>query len=157
LIVTIREPSVDDVTFLREMLYLALFVPMGSPPLPRSVLDDPQIDRCVRGVRTRSADHGAIPDADGVPKAAAWRRYFTSGFPRYGFVNETTPELTIAVMKAYRSHGIGAQLVTHLQRHVPAISLSCDPMRDAVRIVDAVAAAGSCGRRSARRMVCPCV
>jgi GNAT superfamily N-acetyltransferase len=134
LIVTLRQASMDDVTFLREMLYLALFVPTGSPPLPRSVLDDPQIDRYVRGFRTQPGDYGAIADVDGEPKGAAWLRYFTADSPGYGFVNETTPELTVAVMEAFRNHGIGAQLVTHLQEHVHAISLSCDPANPAWRL-----------------------
>jgi len=134
LIVTLRQASTDDVIFLRDMLYLALFVPIGSPPWPRSVLEDPQIARYVRGFGTRPGDYGAIADVDGEPRGAAWLRYLTADSPGYGFVDEATAELTIAVTNAYRNHGIGALLVTHLQQRVRAISLSCDPVNPAWRL-----------------------
>jgi GNAT superfamily N-acetyltransferase len=116
------------------MLYLALFVPAGSPPFARSILDDPAIDRYVQGWGAQSGDYGVIAHVDGAPRGAAWLRYFTADSPGYGFVSEATPELTVAVTKAYRNHGIGAQLVAHLQERVPTISLSCDPANHAWRL-----------------------
>jgi ribosomal protein S18 acetylase RimI-like enzyme len=132
-VITLRQASVDDVAFLREMLYLALFVPPGSPPYARSILDDPAIDHYVRDWGTRPGDYGVIANVDGAPRGAAWLRYFATDARGYGFVNETTPELTVAVMRAYRNQGIGAQLVTHLQEHASGISLSCDPANPAWR------------------------
>jgi len=41
---TLIRPAVgNDEAFLREMLYLALFVPPEEPPLPREILDDPKV------------------------------------------------------------------------------------------------------------------
>ena len=41
--VAIRAAGSDDEAFLREMQYLALFVPPGAEPLPRAIVDDPAI------------------------------------------------------------------------------------------------------------------
>ena len=45
----LRAVNVSDEPFLWEMLFLALFVPPGQPPHPRSVLRDPAIARYVQG------------------------------------------------------------------------------------------------------------
>jgi hypothetical protein len=90
------------------MLYLAVYVPPGSPPYPRSILEMPAIDRYVRGWGTRQGDDGVIALSDLGPAGAAWLRCFTADAPGYGYVDESTPELTIAVLKPYRNRGIGA-------------------------------------------------
>ena len=120
-----------DIAFLREMLYLALFVPPGSPPFPRSILDDPAIDRYVRDWPTRPGDVGLIGVVDDAPVGAAWLRHFTAAAPGYGFIDEATPELTVAVLEGYRNRGIGTHLIAGLQGFVPRISLSCDPANPA--------------------------
>ena len=41
----IRRATADDMDFLWEMLYLSVFVPVGSPPLSKKeVLDAPDIN-----------------------------------------------------------------------------------------------------------------
>jgi GNAT superfamily N-acetyltransferase len=115
------------------MLYLALFVAPGQPALPRSVLRDPRVARYVDGWGA-PGDRGLIARVDGVEVGAAWVRYFTAGEPGYGFVDERTPELSVAVLAAYRGKGIGTQLVELLVEGVPSISLSCDPANPAWRL-----------------------
>jgi GNAT superfamily N-acetyltransferase len=117
----------SDEPFLWEMLYLALFVPLGEPPLPRSVLRDPTIARYVEGWGTRSGDSGLIALVDGAAAGAAWLRCFPASAPGYGFVDERTPELSIAVMPEHRGKGIGSRLLERLLQGVNSTSLSCDP------------------------------
>jgi ribosomal protein S18 acetylase RimI-like enzyme len=50
----------------------------------------------------------------------------------FGFVDEDTPELAIAVKKEFRGRGIGTSLMNHLMQHaknkgIRRISLSVDP------------------------------
>jgi len=45
---------------------------------------------------------------------AAWFRRFRPGAPGYGFVDESTPELTIAVVPSRRRHGVGQELLDAL-------------------------------------------
>ena len=130
----LRPAYASDEAFLREMLYLALFVPPGQPPLPRSVLSDPAIARYVESWGTRSGDSGLIALVQRVPVGAAWLRIFPGSDPGYGFVDEKTPELSVAVLAAHRSKGIGSLLVDRLLQEVDAASLSCDPANTAWRL-----------------------
>jgi GNAT superfamily N-acetyltransferase len=129
-----RAAAPSDAPFLREMLYLALFVPPGKPPLPRSILNDPAIARYVEGWGTQNGDWGLIALVHNVPVGAAWLRYFPASHPGYGYVDEMTPELTIALHPAWRGKGIGSLLVERLLQGVPAASLSCDPANPAWRL-----------------------
>jgi GNAT superfamily N-acetyltransferase len=129
-----RNATAADIAFLRDMLYLALFVPPGSLPFPRSVLDEPGIDRYVHRWMTRPGDLGLIAVADDAPVGAAWLRRFTAEAPGYGFIDSDTPELTIAVVDTHRNQGIGRQLIAGLQAVVPRISLSCDLLNPARRL-----------------------
>jgi GNAT superfamily N-acetyltransferase len=122
----LRAATVSDEPFLWEMLYLALFVPPGQPPLPRSILRDPAIAHYVEGWGMRSGDLGLIALIDGAPVGAAWLRYFAASDPGYGFVGERIPELSIAVLPAHRGKGIGSRLMQGLLEGVHTTSLSCD-------------------------------
>ena len=66
------------------------------------------------------------------PVGAAWYRLFEEQAPGYGFVDEDTPELTIAVVPSKRGHGTGAELLEALLERARAdgfsqISLSAEP------------------------------
>jgi GNAT superfamily N-acetyltransferase len=127
----LRAAVPSDEPFLREMLYLAVFVPPGEPPLPWSILSNPAIARYVEGWGTQNGDSGLIALVHGVPVGAAWLRYFPASCPGYGYVDEKTPELTIALHPAWRGKGIGSLLLERLLEGVPAASLSCDPANPA--------------------------
>jgi GNAT superfamily N-acetyltransferase len=130
----LRAANVSDEPFLWEMLYLALFVPPGEPPLPRSVLREPAIARYVQGWGTRCGDKGIIALVDASLVGAAWLRLFPASDPGYGFVDESIPELSVAVSPAHRGKGIGSLLLERLLQDVPSTSLSCDPQNPAWRL-----------------------
>jgi GNAT superfamily N-acetyltransferase len=127
----LRAATVSDEPFLWEMLYLALFVPHGQPPLPRSILRSPALSHYVEDWGMRRGDLGLIALIDGAPVGAAWLRYFAASDPGFGFVDERTPELSIAVVPAHRGKGIGSRLIQRLLEGVHSISLSCDPANPA--------------------------
>ncbi len=65
------------------------------------------------------------------PVGAAWYRLFPASAPGFGFVDEETPELTIAVVPSRRGSGLGGDLLTALldrarQQGHKAISLSAE-------------------------------
>jgi len=73
------------------------------------------------------------------PVGAAWYRLFKAAEPGYGFVDEQTPELTIAVVPSCRGKGYGDQLLTALLDRARAdgyeqISLSVMPDSPAVHL-----------------------
>ncbi len=72
----VRIAQSADEPFLREMLYLAIFVPQGEFPPPRSVLHEPNIAKYVDGWGTKTGDSGLLAVVDSAPVGAAWLRYF---------------------------------------------------------------------------------
>ena len=121
----IRRGGSHDVRFLRDLLRHAYYwrMPMlGSADLPLS--------RYVDGWG-RPGDASVIAIDDALPVGAAWYRLFPSDAPGYGFVDESTPELTIAVVPHRRGRGYGRELMEGLLEHArkegyAAISLSAE-------------------------------
>ncbi len=125
----IRPATTDDADFLKKMLYEAA---AWNPDWPRQqmieALADPGLERYHREWG-RAGDGGVIAEIDGVPVGAAWYRLFTEEEPGYGFVDEKTPELGIAVEPLHRRRGIGETLLRALMVQVredgfTALSLS---------------------------------
>jgi GNAT superfamily N-acetyltransferase len=85
----------------------------------------------------RAGDVALIATETGHRVGAAWFRLFKEGAPGYGFVDERTPELTIAVVPSRRRHGVGAELMAGLLERAaaeghPGISLSVEQHSPAV-------------------------
>ena len=75
------------------------------------------------------------------PVGAAWYRLFQATAPGYGFVDEDTPELTIAVVPSCRGKGFGAELLTALLDRARVdgyeqISLSVESDSPAVKLYE---------------------
>src|SRR5438309_2251107 len=121
----IRRGGRQDVRFLRDMLHHAYYWRERNPgegPGPVALY--------VKGWG-RSGDTALIAVEDGFPVGAAWYRLFRRDRPGYGFVDEETPELAVAVVPSRRGRGIGDALINALcgralaERHT-ALSLSVE-------------------------------
>ena len=62
----------------------------------------------------RPGDAGVIAFAGPNPYGAAWYRLFPASAPGFGFVDEQTPELAIAVVPSRRGRGYGHELLAGL-------------------------------------------
>jgi ribosomal protein S18 acetylase RimI-like enzyme len=62
----------------------------------------------------RPGDTALIAMDDGFPVGAAWYRLFRRDHPGYGFVDEETPELAVAVVPSRRGRGLGEGLLEAL-------------------------------------------
>jgi ribosomal protein S18 acetylase RimI-like enzyme len=91
----------------------------GNTAAARERLSEPHLARYVEGWG-RPGDLGVIATDDGVPIGAAWCRLFTEGDHGYGFVDERTPEITVAVRNSARGRGIGTALMDALVREARA-------------------------------------
>ena len=130
----IRPGGARDVPFLRDMLRHAFYwrTPVGDrePPLTRYV-----------NSWGRQGDRSLIAIDEFVPVGAAWYRLFTEDDAGFGFVDEHTPELAIAVVPSRRGRGIGHELLSALLEHArqdgfDAISLSVAKDNPAVTLYE---------------------
>jgi ribosomal protein S18 acetylase RimI-like enzyme len=112
----LRPLNADDVQLLRALLFEAAYWRPNAvrPPLDRA-LAQPQLARYVAGFG-RPGDFGVVAYEGSEPLGAAWWRYFQADAPGYGFVDDATPEISIAVLPAHRGRGIGTALLEALQR-----------------------------------------
>jgi ribosomal protein S18 acetylase RimI-like enzyme len=103
----IRPGGARDVPFLRDMLRHAFYwrTPVGDT--------EPPLTRYVNGWG-RNGDRSLIAIDEFVPVGAAWYRLFTQEDAGFGFVDERTPELAIAVVPSRRGHGYGHELLSGL-------------------------------------------
>ena len=102
----LRPVDRQDVRFLRDMLRHAYHWRMAQDP-------DLPVYRYVQNWG-RPGDAGVVA-FDGLNvHGAAWYRLFSDDEPGFGFVDEQTPELTIAVVPSARGHGTGAELLEAL-------------------------------------------
>jgi ribosomal protein S18 acetylase RimI-like enzyme len=124
--VVVRRGGAQDVRFLRDMLHHAYYwkerAPEDTGPGPVALY-----------VKAwgRPGDAAMIAIDGGFPAGAAWYRLFSRNRPGYGFVDERTPELAIAVVPNARGKGVGSALLEALLERAraeghDAISLSVD-------------------------------
>jgi ribosomal protein S18 acetylase RimI-like enzyme len=103
----IRRGSAADVPFMRSMLAHAYAWRVNAfeadIPLARYVDN-----------WGRDGDVAVIAHETGNRVGAAWLRLFRASEPGYGFVDEQTPELSIAVVPSRRRHGLGQELMDAL-------------------------------------------
>jgi ribosomal protein S18 acetylase RimI-like enzyme len=133
---TIRSLTPADQTFLWKMLYQALYVPADQNPPPREVIYQPDLARYVQDWG-REGDRGflAIDPTTGQPIGAVWLRFLTGENQGYGYVDDGTPELGIAVLPEYRGQGVGTALLNALVAAVlESMSLSVAADNPAVRL-----------------------
>lgn len=123
--VVVRRGGAQDVRFLRDMLHHAYYWKERAPdagPGPVALYVN---------AWGRRGDTAVIALDKGFPVGAAWYRLFDRNRPGYGFVDERTPELAIAVVPNARGRGVGTALLDALLERArgdgyPTVSLSVD-------------------------------
>jgi ribosomal protein S18 acetylase RimI-like enzyme len=123
--VVVRRGGAQDVRFLRDMLHHAYYWKERQPDA------GPGPVQLYVKAWGRPGDTAVIALVDGFPVGAAWFRLFKEGSPGYGFVDERTPELAIAVVPNARGKGVGSALLDSLLQRARSegygdISLSVD-------------------------------
>ena len=103
--------TTDDLPFLHAMLYEAAFWRRTDdrPPLS-AALRAPELAVYLDGWG-RSGDAGLVARMGDRPVGAVWVRRFRDDAHGYGYVDESTPELSIAVTREHRGCGIGGCLL----------------------------------------------
>jgi ribosomal protein S18 acetylase RimI-like enzyme len=131
----IRRGGPQDVPFLRDMLRHAYYARWGEDET-----EGIPLSRYVEGWGRRGDT--ALVEIEGFqPVGASWYRLFTTAQPGYGFVDEQTPELTIAIVPSCRGKGYGRELLQALLEKAraegySAISLSVEPDNPALKLYE---------------------
>ena len=134
--IQVREIVETEYQALEDFLYNAIYIPEGEEWPPREIIFEPEIYVYIKdfGLDT---DCGAVAEHDGAIVGAAWTRII----PAYGHLDESTPELAISVLPAYRGQGVGTMLMDFLfdllrERGYKRTSLSVQQNNPAVRFYE---------------------
>jgi ribosomal protein S18 acetylase RimI-like enzyme len=125
----IRPVTQDDVPFLWDMIYYASRMPEDGVTSSEAAKHEPHVNIYVDGWG-RYGDCGVIAYDPQVLRSlgAAWIRYLTDDRSHYGYYDDRTPELAIAVLPEVIGQGVGSAVLSHLiktvRSEVPAIVLT---------------------------------
>lgn len=138
---SIRAVTADDQAFLWETLYLSLYVREGEKPFDREVVNEPHLAKYVEDWG-QAGDVGYIAINDQQqPIGAVTARVLPADNQGYGYIDDVTPELGLAVLDEYRGQGVGTALMQALltelrQQQIAQVSLSVDPSNPVVRLYE---------------------
>ena len=135
----IRTLETRDIPFMREMVYQSLFVPKGKKPFPRSILEEPFISKYVDGWREKSSDIGLIAERDNQSIGAIWLCLFDEAHKGFGYVDDETSEISIALIEEFLGNRIGTALMLELEAQAKdygyrKLCLSVDPRNPTRRL-----------------------
>jgi GNAT superfamily N-acetyltransferase len=121
------------------MLYESIFVPEGKKRPDRSIIALPSISRYLEGWG-KAEDFGFIAVTHlNEPVGSITARKFNAINKGYGYVDDETPEMGMAVQPEHRGRGVGTLLIRMLLKEakikgVRAISLSVDAFNPAIQL-----------------------
>lgn len=123
----LRRAQPEDQPFLLHMLFYAAHADAIPGTQPDELLSNPNLASYVVGFG-REGDLGVIAELAGRPAGAAWVRLLAGDNRGYGWVDDATPELAIAVAPSHVDRGLGTRLMRELlaraHTRYPGISLS---------------------------------
>lgn len=106
----IRAMYPKEYPLLREFLYQAIFLPEGTWPPSRSVIDLSKLPIYIADFGTQFGDHCLAAEVNGKIIGTAWSRIMED----YGHIDVDTPSLAISLLPEYRDQGIGTKLLSNL-------------------------------------------
>lgn len=134
----IRKLKDTETGILEEMLYNAVFVPPGDERPPYEIVYFPELSVYFRDFN-RPGDLCLVAETGSGIAGAVWTRLFSEAGKGYGFVDELTPELSMAVYEQFRNRGIGTLLLEAMinlltEEGYSQVSLSVDKINYAYRL-----------------------
>ncbi|WP_226669962.1 GNAT family N-acetyltransferase [Metabacillus litoralis] len=141
--ITFKQANTEDIPFLWDMLYEAIYVNENEEKPPRSILNNPELAKYVENWG-RGGDLAIIAkDENNQNLGAVWIRLFDDTNKTYGYVDHTTPILSMAILPEFRGKGIGSKLLKEIcflasTNGYKAISLSVDPANKALTLYERI-------------------
>jgi Acetyltransferases len=109
--VLIREIRENEIDILEDMLYESIYQPDKQNPIPRSVLNVPEVYAYIKDFGKREDDYCLVAESNGEIIGAVWVRIISGEIKGYGNIDNETPEFAISLFKEYRNRGIGTRLM----------------------------------------------
>ena len=100
----------NEVDLLKDFLYKAIFIPKGTEPPARDIIEKPELRVYTADFGARKGDNCLVADFGGKVVGAVWTRIMDD----YGHTDEETPSFAISLYKEYRGQGIGSQLMVRM-------------------------------------------
>lgn len=128
--IIVREEISEDLEFLNEMRYEAVYI-IDNKPSKSELLSQPNIRKYFDNWG-RNGDKALIATTpNGEKVGAVWYRLFSEEERGYGYVDQLTPELGIGVTFSHRGLGIGKLLMRSIiqvamEEGFRSLSLSVD-------------------------------
>jgi GNAT superfamily N-acetyltransferase len=126
------------------MLYEAAYWNPERPRPPKEEFSskEPKLARYLEGWGGPGDDAVVAVDLfNGHRLGAAWYRLMSSEEPGYGFVDDSTPEIALAILPDHRGRGIGGALLEEIRdvarsRGYEVLSLSVEHGNPALRLYE---------------------
>jgi ribosomal protein S18 acetylase RimI-like enzyme len=110
----IREIRTEELDILDDLLYLSIYQPEGSEPVPREVTKAPKVNVYIDSFGSKKDDYCLVADLNGCTIGAVWVRILADEIKGYGNIDDQTPEFAISLFKEYRNKGIGTFLMNRM-------------------------------------------
>lgn len=140
--IQIRPMRREQYPLLEDFFYDAIFQPEESEPLPRDVIQQPELAVYIRDFGKQD-DMCLVAESEGKVLGAVWTRILAGEIKGYGYIDESTPEVAISVKKEFRRQGIGKKLMQEMlivlkSQGYERVSLSVDKENYACRMYEAL-------------------
>jgi ribosomal protein S18 acetylase RimI-like enzyme len=112
--VIVRQLKKSELHVLADMLYLAIHVPIGQEAHPRDIIYDKSLVKYFENWGKDKYDQALVAVVNEVIVGCIWGRQFPSSNKGFGYVDDDTPELSMAVTEIYRNKGIGSELLQEI-------------------------------------------
>lgn len=106
----IREIHKNEIYFLDDFLYEAIFIPEGTTAPAKSIIYDPFLQVYVKDFGKIAGDYGLVAEINKCIVGAVWVRIMND----YGHVDDETPSFAISLYRQYRGKGIGSNLMKEM-------------------------------------------
>ena len=135
----IREVRQNEINLLATFLYEAIFIPEGVQAPSKDIIEYPDLQIYVADFGKKKDDVCYVEEVDGRVVGAVWTRIIND----YGHVDDTTPSLSISLLKEYRNLGIGTELMKQIlltlkEREYKQVSLSVQKINYAVNMYEKI-------------------
>jgi ribosomal protein S18 acetylase RimI-like enzyme len=112
--ITIREIRKNEIGKLEDMLYEAIYQTDELNPIPRSVLNIPEVNAYIKDFGKLKHDYCLVADLNGKIIGAVWVRVISGAVRGYGYIDDETPEFALSLFNEYRDKGIGTELMKRM-------------------------------------------